>query len=143
MKSIDLSPLLHSANFEEGWKALSYTYAGTFILDGQSLTSDRILNDISELLNHLKKNRMAKYPRFLSRYVVVIIYCFDEVSEEVMNYLKITNFGGLKWSAHAILYKRKSGIVFKEAVQNQTLLIYENLERWFDAGGKLAQQLDT
>jgi len=85
MKTGDHSPLLHSANFEEGWKAFSYTYAGTFILDGESLNSEQINNNVRWLLNHLKKKRITKFPRFLSRYVLVLVYCFDEVNEEVID----------------------------------------------------------
>lgn len=143
MKSVDLSPLLHSAKYEEGWKALSYTYAGTFILDGKSLNSKQISNDIRELLSLLKNNRSKKFPRILCRFILIIVYCVDEVSEDVVEHLKIDNFGGRGWSAHPLLYCRtKSEIVFREAIQNQTLLIYRYLERWFDDGTKLARELD-
>lgn len=120
--------------------ALSYTYTGIFVFSGCSLNPKRIKNDINSSLVVLKENRKTKIPRPLSRSLLIVVYLVETSDESILDYLKITKFRGQGWSAHFLLYQAgNSSVIFREAVQNETLAIYKTMERLFDKGVGLCE----
>lgn len=129
--------------FDERWVSLSRVYSGIFILDGKSLSPERYRSDCERLLQILLSARMSRFPRFLTRFIIVPVYCAESFSGAVLDHL----YGGQRGSSkkaslHPILFNSVDKVLIaKHSVQNETLLIYPYLEKLFEQGEATAQSI--
>lgn len=131
--------------FTERWLGLSYTFSGTFILDGKDLTPERAKRDFYVLYDATLFHRKRRRPRGVARFFLVPIYCAASFHKETWEYL----FGYNRPSRWAVAMKpvlynsRSNNIEAKDAVQNDTLAYYWYLKELFGHGiSRAAQHFD-
>ena len=141
MKDVTPSVFLSEPIFEAKWIAMSYLCSGVFVLDGQELSGDRLYCDAIKMVSMTRRSRRVGIFRALGRCLVVPVYCSSGYREDIVDLCVRHEFRGFGWSVHPLLYDvSKSQIVFREAVQNRTILFYDYLDHLFDKGLKLASR---
>jgi hypothetical protein len=75
---------LQLPQFAERWIAGTYLVSGTFFLDGQGLTADRLIHDFEPLYQEIRDQKKGWWPRGLAGIYVIPIYCAPAFSNEVM-----------------------------------------------------------
>jgi len=70
--------------FAERWFGGTYIVSGTFILEGRDITPARISEDIDPLYRETARSKRARWPRGLTGFFIIPIYCAPSFGEEVL-----------------------------------------------------------
>ena len=133
--------------FSEKWlDPLTYAFAGVFLLDGGNLNPERIRGDIDPLYKAVLTHRAKTWPRLLSRFFLVPVYCSAAFDRETIDALSRFGRGNPTRSRLGIFMKpmlynsSAREIVFREALQNWNVGYYSLLATLYEQGVAIAEQ---
>lgn len=131
--------------FDERWVNFSRIQSGIFILDGELLSPERYRSDCYRLRQILLSSQRSRFSRFLTRLIIVPIYCVTSFSDAIFEHLYRDQRENLKKSDfHPVLFDSINNVVIaKLACQNETLLIYPYLEKLFAHGEARARLINV
>lgn len=141
---------LSTPKFSGKWfDPLTYAFSGVFLLDGGNLTPERIRGDIAPLYETLLAHRPKTWPRLLSRFFLVPVYCSATFDRETIDALSLGSRLGRRNPTRSrfgiymkpILYNcHERKIVFQEALQDWNVGYYALLTTLYEQGVAMAQQ---
>jgi hypothetical protein len=124
----------------------SYAFSGVFLLDGSSLTPERIHGDIDPLYQAVLTHRKKAWPRLLSKFFLVPVYCSAAFDRETIGALSRFGRRSPTRSRFGIFMKpmlyncSEREIVFREALQNWNVGYYSLLTPLYERGVAMAEQ---
>ena len=135
--------------FGKWFDPLTYAFSGVFLLDGGDLTAERIRGDVVPLYETLLAHRSKAWPRLLSRFFLVPVYCSAAFDRETIDALCLGSRLGRRNPTRSrfgiyvkpILYncpERK--IVFQEALHDWNVGYYALLTTLYEHGVAMAEQ---
>ena len=128
---------------------LTYAFSGVFLLDGGNLTPERIRGDIDPLYETLLTHRARAWPRLLSKFFLVPVYCSAGFDRETIGALALGSRLGRRSPTRSrlgifvkpMLYNcSEHEIVFQEALQNCNVGYYALLTGLYEQGVAMAEQ---
>ncbi len=75
---------LQPPEFAERWFAGTYLISGTFFLDGQALTAEKLFDDVEPLYQEIRDQKKGFWPRGLAAFYIIPIYCAPAFDVEVL-----------------------------------------------------------
>ena len=86
----DQPPQLSAPDFSGRWLApLTYAFSGLFLLDGSDLTPERIHGGIRPRYEAVLTHRKKTWPRLLSKFHLVPVYCSTAFDRETIDALAL------------------------------------------------------
>lgn len=141
---------LSAPDFSGRWlDPLTYAFSGLFLLDGSDLTPERIHGDIRPLYEAVLTHRKKTWPRLLSKFLLVPVYCSTAFDRETIDALALGSRLGRRnptRSCLGVLMKpmlynfATCEIAFREALQDWNVGYYHLLEQLYEGGVVMAQQ---
>ena len=126
-----------------------FAFSGVFLLDGVSLTSERIRCHIDHLYRAVLTHRTKKWPRLFTQFFLVPVYCSPEFTQRSHNELLPSTQGGRCSTTRSrvgiivkpMLYNSSEHkMVFREAIQNWNMNYYPILKPLYEQGEDMAEK---
>ena len=122
---------------ERWWLPPIYSLSATFVLDGVGLIPERLSQDMQSLYEATLRNRVRRWPRILTQFFLVPVYCAPTFPKDTVKWLMVHNagLGRLGVLFKPVLYNvTNNTIEFREAIQNGNLDYYKHLSSLFAEG---------
>lgn len=130
------SKILAGGIFDKRWISLSRVHSAIFVLNGEDLSPERYEMDCENLRQKVLIAQPTRFARFMTRVIIVPVYCAKEFPQPVLDYLyKRHRININNTNIYPICFNSINMVIIsKEAAQNDNLLIYQFLEELFKQG---------
>jgi hypothetical protein len=143
-------PYLGTPEFFGQWLGpLTYAFSGVCLLDGGNLTPERIRADIEPFYEAVRMHRAKAWPRLLSKFFLVPVYCSAKFERETIDALSLGSRLGRRNPTRSrfgvyvkpMLYDcLEHEVVFQEALHDWNVGYYALLMELHEQGVAMAEQ---